>query len=291
MLNIRTVTEVLKDQKPAYLVIGGSGKGKTTFAGTFPGKKCWIELGEDGLSSVRGEDVVSPEIKTFQDFQSFLENIGEYHKKLKFDTLVIDTINGMQQMFFRDIIAKDKNPNFEDWNKWTSQLVTTLNFLKTCAKQGKFELVWIGHEKNFGEVNSDGERMSNHFKVDVNSANTTKVHAMAEIVMRMVTRDVPLTNEEGKLIMDKNTGKGKIGKEYIGILSKSQDSEVKLRTTLKSLKETKEEFYLTNPTFDHFQAIRKLETQEAKTGKAYPIESIEKLALKIRTQRLKKEGK
>ncbi len=279
MLEFKSIKEILDNKKITMLVYGDSGMGKTRFAGTFPGLKMWIELEEDGLESVKGENVKSPKIKTFQEFEEFLENLPAYHEKFKFKTLVIDTMRGMQNMFFRDVRKKEIQRTFDDWNAWSSKLVATLSFLKQASKEGGFNVVYIAHQKNFTPVNGDGEHTEASWGADLNQANSTKLHAMVDIAMKMEIREFKVLDKNGKPALNRETGKLKSTTEFVGIIAKSEGNQVKIRTTFKGILDNSKELYFKNPSFYHFEAIKRLSDK----GKQYQtLENIIKVADKLK---------
>ena len=70
MLEIKKVNEIPVPK--TFLFYGKSGTGKTTLAGTFP-KPLFLDINENGTSSVDNKEAQVISIKSYDDFNDFLE--------------------------------------------------------------------------------------------------------------------------------------------------------------------------------------------------------------------------
>ena len=95
MLEIKKLGET---QIPkVFLFYGKSGTGKTTLAGTFP-KPLFLDINEEGTASITNVEGNFISIKKYEEFEEFVNNLDEYKKQLKFQTLVIDTVGKLQDL-------------------------------------------------------------------------------------------------------------------------------------------------------------------------------------------------
>ena len=94
MLEIKKVNEIPVPK--TFLFYGKSGTGKTTLAGTFP-KPLFLDINENGTSSVDNKEAQVISIKSYDDFNDFILNIDNYYEEIQWKTLILDTIGKLQE--------------------------------------------------------------------------------------------------------------------------------------------------------------------------------------------------
>ncbi len=106
----------------SFVFYGRSGTGKTTVAGTFPGKKLLLDIkdvGDDSLAGIEDLDVM--DVKTWDDFELAYWFIKKHPKK--YGTLIMDTMSQLQQLAIRKVL-EDKNKDADragDWGVMTKR--------------------------------------------------------------------------------------------------------------------------------------------------------------------------
>lgn len=147
---------------------GRSGTGKTTLAATYPKPILYFNIrdnGTDSISDVEGIDVV--DIDSSEDLQ---EQILWLHKqanrdKLKYKTVVLDTVSQLQGIFVEELGEKKKlsgKKRAGDFGTFTMQEWGTIaGDLKACIMDVRnlpVEAVFIAQERvfNAGDEEDDG---------------------------------------------------------------------------------------------------------------------------------------
>lgn len=100
----------------SWVVYGRSGTGKTTFYGSFPGKKLLLDVkdvGDDSLAKV--PDLKVMDVRSWDDFETAFwwlkRNPGRY------DSLAIDTMSQLQGLAIRKVLD-DKGKDGERAGEW-----------------------------------------------------------------------------------------------------------------------------------------------------------------------------
>ncbi len=100
---IKSVAEV--DTNLSVLVYGRSGTGKTTFASTFPKPMLIVDIREKGtigLKRVPGIEVL--EVENWGEAQELIGFLKEGHK---YQTIVVDTVTGLQDLATNELLRKN----------------------------------------------------------------------------------------------------------------------------------------------------------------------------------------
>lgn len=111
------VTSTLDEAKRVYALISGeSGVGKTSLAKTLPHKRTLICSVENGLLALSDVDIPVVKIKGTKDFVSFIEEIK---KGVDFDTIYIDSLTEILDMFLAELKEKyTKKQTFDMWDEY-----------------------------------------------------------------------------------------------------------------------------------------------------------------------------
>lgn len=106
----------------SFVFYGRSGTGKTTVAGTFPGKKLLLDIKDVGDDSLTGQDDIDvTDIKSWDDFEMTYWWIKRHPKR--YQTIILDTMSQLQMLAIRKILEdKNKDPDRAgEWGVMTKQ--------------------------------------------------------------------------------------------------------------------------------------------------------------------------
>lgn len=146
-MNISEIEMVL-----TALFYGRSGTGKTTLAGTFPGKKLLLDVGERGTDSLAGQkDVFSLQVKEWDDYEDFYWELVEPGHG--FDTVIVDAQHSLQSL----AIDKAKKNAGKKLAEQTSQrdfgqagaMLTQWNFSYRDLRDQGINVVFLAHDRVF----------------------------------------------------------------------------------------------------------------------------------------------
>ena len=144
MLEIKKVKDI-KIPK-TFLFYGKSGTGKTTLAGTFP-KPLFLDVNENGTSSVNNDDATVINIEKYDDFNEFILNIDEYYKKLKWESLIVDTIGKLQEINLTSL-AKGGKIMINHYGDSTNEIQQVILKLINHSQINDYYIIFIAHERD-----------------------------------------------------------------------------------------------------------------------------------------------
>ena len=132
----------ITDLKLKVMVYGTGGKGKTTFACTFP--KPYVFDFDNGMLSQRGKDIAYDTYGQY-DWLKFEAKLTEFEKSCPYETLVIDSVTTMEEYLLDHLISitRKPRPTQLEWG----QLV--LDLADIFLRVGKFKtnIVVVAHEQ------------------------------------------------------------------------------------------------------------------------------------------------
>jgi len=144
MLQVKKINEIPVPK--TFLFYGKSGTGKTTLAGTFP-KPLFLDINENGTASVDSKDAQVISISKYEEFNEFLMNIDEYYEKLKWGSLIIDTIGKLQEINL-NYLAKGGKILINHYGDSTNELQQVILKLINHATINDYYLVFNAHERD-----------------------------------------------------------------------------------------------------------------------------------------------
>ena len=144
MLEIKKLSET-KIPK-IFLFYGKTGSGKTTLAGTFL-KPLFLDINENGTGSVDNKDAQMISIKSYDDFNEFIMNIDEYYSKLKWGSLIIDTIGKLQELNL-NYLSKGGKIMINHYGDSTNEMEQILLKLIDYCQSKDIYLVFNAHERD-----------------------------------------------------------------------------------------------------------------------------------------------
>jgi len=144
MLEIKKINEIPITK--TFLFYGKSGTGKTTLSGTFP-KPLFLDINENGTASVDNQEAMVVSIKKYDDFNEFMMNIDEYYNKLKWATLVIDTIGKLQELNL-NFLAKGGKITINNYGDSTNEMQQVILKLISHSTQNNYYLIFNAHERD-----------------------------------------------------------------------------------------------------------------------------------------------
>ena len=144
MLQVKKINEIPVPK--TFLFYGKSGTGKTTLAGTFP-KPLFLDINENGTASVDSKDAQVISISKYEEFNEFLMNIDEYYEKLKWGSLIVDTIGKLQEINL-NYLAKGGKILINHYGDSTNELQQVILKLINHATVNDYYLVFNAHERD-----------------------------------------------------------------------------------------------------------------------------------------------
>lgn len=144
MLEIKKINElpIVK----TFLFYGKSGTGKTTLSGTFP-KPLFLDINENGTASVDNKEASVISIKKYEEFDEFIMNIDEYYKKIKWQTLIIDTIGKLQDLNL-NYLSKGGKITISNYGDSTNELQQVILKLISHSTQNDYHMIFNAHERD-----------------------------------------------------------------------------------------------------------------------------------------------
>lgn len=116
------------------VAFGAPGTSKTTFIQSLPGKILVLDT-DRGLESVRnsGADITSAEVTSTEELTEALKYAN------MFDSIALDNITGVQDMVYKEIMAKYKvdKLQIQHYGEASQFLIRLIDELMDLAKQGK----------------------------------------------------------------------------------------------------------------------------------------------------------
>ncbi len=194
MLEIKKVNEIPVPK--TFLFYGKSGTGKTTLSGTFP-KPLFLDINENGTASVDNKDAQVISIKNYGDFNDFILNIDEYYEKIKWGTLIIDTIGKLQELNL-NYLSKGGKILINHYGDSTNELQQVILKLISHSMQYDYYLVFNAHERDNTEVAEDtGEVLNPSVMAQLTPKLSEWLHATVSLAGH--TRISEIKNELGEV--------------------------------------------------------------------------------------------
>jgi phage nucleotide-binding protein len=112
-INITTLDEAVSDTEPKIIIYSDAGVGKTTLAGTLPGKVLILSV-EDGLRSLKlfpaseRKRISVAKVSTSDDLRDAYDKLES--GAIACDWLVLDSISELAEMILREYKRRDKDP-------------------------------------------------------------------------------------------------------------------------------------------------------------------------------------
>lgn len=147
-------------------VFGNNGTGKTSFAATMPGNILLINVNEDGMNSIPQSlrsKIISVDVRSTEDFINLIKIFQsgelEKHAQCKIDSIVIDTVTQLQEIFIleAETIYKQQyltaKGTFNAGEMWGT-LARYVKLLLMAIKSADLNLLSIFQEKQFVDNNT-----------------------------------------------------------------------------------------------------------------------------------------
>ena len=160
------IRKEVKEKRSRFLLTGGEGTGKTSFASLFPNTFGILARGETGYDTLAERGLVpqvdtTPEAKTFRELQGWIQYLlNEEHS---YDWVFIDGIASVERMFVEDLINKHyKNADdFHDfgrgWKRGGPSWDVFLGTLDALREERDMGIVLIAHSQATMFNNPKGE--------------------------------------------------------------------------------------------------------------------------------------
>ncbi len=128
----------------SFLIYGKSGKGKTTFAASFP-KPLFLDF-DDGMASVKDKKVDYIPMRNAQEFSQFLTGMSAFGG---YETLVIDSLTMLTEIEMEKqlLLNKRKRPTLNEWGNLVYDCKEMLmRLLREYKKYFKY-IIFVCHEE------------------------------------------------------------------------------------------------------------------------------------------------
>lgn len=199
-ITITTLDEAIGDSDPKIIIYSDAGVGKTTMAGTLPGRVLILSA-EDGLRSLKlfqASERKRISVAEVKDTDDLKDAYGKLQSgALKFDWVVVDSISEIAEMMLREYKRKDKDPR-QSYGKVDDHIVGMLTDFRDLPCGVLFIAKEHVIKRQIGETEVDyynlllpGQRL------------TTNVPHLVDNVWRLIAKG------EKRFIITKNDGRSR----------------------------------------------------------------------------------
>lgn len=189
----------------SFVFYGRSGTGKTTVAGTFPGRKICADIKDVGDDSLVGiDDIQIYDVRSWDDFEMLYWYL--YKRPREFDCLILDTMSQLQALCIRKVL-EDKGSDPDKAGEWGSMTKQDWGTVASIMKDYIIRLrdlpmnvVFIAQDRTFNVGDEDeaeglnpevGPGLSPSIAKHLNAA----VHFLANTFIRKRTVRIKLKKE------------------------------------------------------------------------------------------------
>lgn len=248
-----------------FAIYGRSGTGKTTVAASFPKPILYLNILDDGTDSIaeHGDDITVVNIRSSEDFHNIIQWALEKAAKgkLKYKTIVADTMTQLQSMLVRELFEDKKKKDKKlqekqpgDWGTMTKQdwgaIAGDMKAAIQDMRNLPLEQVFICQERifNLGDEEDEddnlapevGARLSPSVKDDLNASVSIIGHTFIRVERKKVK------DESGKTVW-------KTKKRFSMHLGPHEIYTTKVRKP----KKVKAPDFIVDPTYEDIMAIMK----------------------------------
>lgn len=248
-----------------FAIYGRSGTGKTTLAASFPKPILYLNILDDGTDSIseHGDDITVVDIRTPDDFHKIIQWALEKAAKgkLKYKTIVADTLTQLQTMLVRELFEAKKKKDKKlqerqpgDWGTMTKQdwgaIAGDMKAAIQDVRNLPLEQVFICQERifNLGDEEDEdealapevGARLSPSVKDDLNASVSIIGHTFIRVKRTKKKDDNNKTYWEAKKQFSLHLGPHEI-----------------YTTKMRKPKKVKAPDFIVDPTYEDIMAIMK----------------------------------
>jgi len=191
-------------KRRSWALYGRSGTGKTTLAGTFPGRKLLLDVKDVGDDSLTGtDDLDVHDVGSWEDFEMTYWWLKRNPDRYR--TLIVDTMSQLQQLAIRKVL-EDKGKDSEKAGEWGSMSQKDWGTVSSLMKAWiinlrdlPMDVVFIAQDRTFNVSEEDaaegldpevGPGLSPSIAKCLNAA----VHVLANTFIRRRVVTVKLKN-------------------------------------------------------------------------------------------------
>lgn len=206
-LSLSDINTKAKNLPSRVIVHGVPGIGKSSFPAFAPKPVYIMSRLETGIESLKDSDMVPEHVGVFPECQAWsqvLECVELLNREEhEFQTLVLDTINGLERMCHEHVCVRDYNDRFAAFtayqagykvalNDWR-QLLSALDRLREVKRMG---VVLLAHTKVKPFKNPEGLDYD-RYTPDLNDETWSVTHGWADMVL-FANYDVQAKKEHGQ---------------------------------------------------------------------------------------------
>lgn len=200
-----------RKSKTKIVVYGRSGTGKTTFAGTFPGKILVLDVKDEGLDSI--SDIIGADytdIRNWDDFEDMYWYILDHPE---FKTIIIDTVSQLQELAMAAAVKKKASRSAVvrpkgDWGtmsrrEWGDVAAIMKTWLINYRDLDR-NVVFIAQDRTFN-VDDEGESVDNVLTPEVGPRLMPSVASVLNASVSIIGNTY--IRQRIKKVRDKKTGR------------------------------------------------------------------------------------
>lgn len=200
--NLPKIVPVSQISNPrSFVFYGLPGTGKTTLAGSFPKPALLIDFNDKGTDSVSDvKDLDVAQVYTIDELEALYWQLQE--GKLDYETVIIDTVTGMQQMIIADVTGAKESMKWGSMTrKQFGEVSATMKEMITNYRDLPLNMVFLAQQRVFN-IDENDELSDDELPPEIGPAImpsiATHLNAAVNVIGQTYIRLVVEYKENGK---------------------------------------------------------------------------------------------